>query len=98
VAIGKRAETMHLASVPIPHLDECGDSRDLLLSLATLKYCARRSDAGAAGVVAATAPAAAGDLDRTAAALYGPPDRQDQAILAAQTPMKSTPTTRCWRT
>jgi len=75
---------MHLATVSVQHPADCGDIRDAITALASLSHRARDIDVDVdAGVVAATALSEAEGLDLTAAALYGPPDRQPQATQEA---------------
>jgi hypothetical protein len=84
LATGRRAESMHLATVPVQHPADCGNVRDAITAFPSLAHSARDIDVDAvAGVVAATALSEAEGLDRAAAALYGPPDRQPQATQEA---------------
>jgi hypothetical protein len=82
LATGRRAESAHLATVPLQRPADCGDLRDVVVGLAVLPHTGR-AVGGDPGAGAEAVPPEAGELDRTAAALYGPPDRQPQATLEA---------------
>jgi hypothetical protein len=76
LATGQRAESMHLATVPLLRPADCGDVRDAIVALAALPRTGRATGA-------AHTPSAADRIDLTAAALYGPPDRRPQATQKA---------------
>jgi len=42
LATGRRAESAHLGTVPLPRPGECGDLRDAVMELATLRYRSTR--------------------------------------------------------
>jgi hypothetical protein len=82
LATGRRAESAHLATVPLQRPAECGDLRDVIVGFAALPHTGR-AGGGDPGASAEAVPPEAGELDRTAAALYGPPDRRPQTTIEA---------------
>ena len=84
LATGRRAESAHLATIPLQRLGECGDLRDVLLMMAIRhpgshgnRWCVPCPRNGAP-------PYPADNIDLVSAALFGPPDRQPAAMLAAE--------------
>ena len=79
LATGRRAESAHLATVPLQRPADCGDARDAITALATLRYASRTTDADSQHAADPADPQQDEGIDLVAAALYGPPDRQPQA-------------------
>jgi hypothetical protein len=76
-----RSEFADLATVALRRTTACGDRRDVLMGLAALAYKDGRTATDPEVSNVDAAPRQADGIDLTAAALYGPPDRQPQAAL-----------------
>jgi hypothetical protein len=79
LASGRRAESAHLATVPLLHPAECGDRRAVITGMAALLHTGQPTDPMPQPSVAD--PHQDEGIDLVAAALSGPPDRQPQATL-----------------
>jgi hypothetical protein len=83
LATGRRPESAHLATVPLQRPADCGDARDAITALATLRHASRTTDADSQRSSDPAEPHQGETTDLVAAALYGPPDRQPQATQEA---------------
>jgi hypothetical protein len=81
LATGQRAESAHLATVPLLRPADCGDLRDVILATADLTLTRHTTDIDSRPTKAAEEALGADSIDLVAAALFGPPDRQPQAKL-----------------
>jgi hypothetical protein len=77
----RRAESAHLAAVTLPRPLGCGDRREDFMAMAALAYTGPTFDASFHSTDIAADPRQADGIDRAAAAMFGPPDRQPQATL-----------------
>ncbi len=79
LATGRRPESAHLATVALLRPADCGDLRDAILGLAALPHTVPATTSGPPSWSRVETHQADG-IDLVAAALYGPPDRQPQAM------------------